>query len=177
MKPLFTLAALILSATLAVGQNNLFIPFGQSKSEVRSYLNTRDYITQIVEDTEMQSLRAELDTKKSVEYAFKNGNLYATSVTRNYPDKKIAKDIQKNVLDYMDYISRGALQQNNQDGITAYTVVVDSRVIKLFVQPHSSSTTLTLTSISREFMPEGADQDFMYETELLKKLQKSYISN
>ncbi len=174
MKSTFTLLALLLSASFLFGQNNLFIPFGQSKTEVRRYLDSRDYISRVIEDNDMQSLRAQLDSKKHVEYVFKDGSLYATTVSRQYDDKKVAKEIQKNVLDYMDYISRGALQQNNKDGITVYTVAIDSRIIKLFVQQLSSHTTLTLTSISRDYISTETEAQILYE---LKLLQKSFISN
>ncbi|MCI4671345.1 MAG: hypothetical protein MRZ79_24605 [Bacteroidia bacterium] len=175
MKPTFTLFILLFCSSLLFGQNNLFIPFGQTKAEVRRYLDSRDYISSIVEDKELHSLRAQLDAKKHVEYVFKNETLYATTVSRIYNDKKLAKEIQKNVLDYMDYVSgKNGILQNNKNGISVYTIGIDSRVIKLFVQQQTTHTTLTLTSISKDQLPSDDDSKILYELELL---QKSFISN
>lgn len=175
MKPSTTLLCLVFCSSLLFGQNNLFIPFGQTKDEVRRYLDSRDYISVVVEDKDLHSLRAQLGSKKHVEYVFKNETLYATTVSKIFDDKKVAKDIQKNVLDYMDYVGgKNGVLQNSKNGITVYTVGIDSRVIKLFVQQATSHTTLTLTSISKDQLPSDDESKILYELELL---QKSFISN
>lgn len=165
---------LLLISGSAIGQNNLFIPFGQSTEDVKNFLGTRDYIVQIQEDTEMESVRAILDEDKHVEYAFDKGALYATTVTRNYTDKKSAKEIQKNCLDYMTQIGLDEVKTTSNENIICYTVLTEGRIIKLFVINHPRSTTLTLTSVSRDFGPMIQNQDFFYEIELL---QRKFISN
>ena len=174
MKHLSTLYMWIMVVTTVAGQNNLFIPFGQTTSEVKSFLNTRDYISNIHEDLEMESVRAVLDEDKHVEYAFNQGALYATTVTRNYVSRKDAKDVEQNCIDYMGVISRGAIKEVTNENITCFTSVTDSRIIKLFVIDHKKSVTLTLTSLSRQHGPNTEDEDFYYEVELL---QKKFISN
>ncbi|MEZ4829595.1 MAG: hypothetical protein R3C61_25415 [Bacteroidia bacterium] len=174
MKYTSTLALSLLLCLSGTAQNNLFIPFGQSREDVKSFLGTRDYIAQVQEDQEMQSVRAVLDKDKHVEYAFENDALYATTVTRNYSDKKTAKEIQKDCLEYMTNVCVEELKANSNDNITCYTAVTEAKIIKLFVISHPRSTTLTLTSVSRNYGPMIQEQDFFYEIELL---QRKFISN
>ena len=158
------------------GQNNLFIPFGKTAEYVKTFLDSRDYIFNIQEDQEMQSVRAVLDRDQSkhVEYVFAEGTHYATTVTRNYGDRKIARRIQKNCLSYMESVKLGKMKNTTNNNITCYTSIAKERIIKLFVIDHPTSTTLTLTSFSREHGPMVQETDFFYEEDLL---QKKYISN
>lgn len=174
MKSFSSLLLCLLLYSTCLSQNNLFIPFGQSADDVKQFLGSRDYILNIHEDLEMESVRAVLDQNKHVEYAFRDGTLYATTVTRNYDNRRTAKEIQKNCLDYMEYISNGNTQLNDNEEIVCYTAITDARVIKLFIQQHTKSTTLTLTSVSRRFGPPMQEDDIFYETDLL---QKRFISN
>ena len=174
MKVFYPFLFCLLFTSAAFGQNNLFIPFGQSAEEVKDFLGSRDYIINIHEDLEMQSVRAVLDQDKQVEYVFKEGSLYAITVTRNYRDRKIGRDILRNCLDYMEYVSKGQMKQTDQDGIICHTAFTESKVMKLFVQQHVESVTITLTSMSRKHGPTLSEEEFFYEEKLL---QRHYISN
>ena len=174
MKHGFTLLLWLLIVPAAWSQNNLFIPFGQSTEEVKDFLNTRDYILAVHEDHDMQRMRADLTEGKHVEYAFRDGSLYSTTVTRNYPDRKLAKEIQKNCLDYMRVISRGAMQDPRNGKVICYTAITDSKLLKLFIIEHEDSQTLSLTAVSREYGPMTQDVEFFYEVQLL---QRRFISN
>lgn len=175
MKHLSTCLITWLLVAQVFGQNNLFLPFGQSPEEVRTFLNSRDYIQGVEEDREMLSLRARLDEHKQVEYVFdEQGVLYATTVTRNYQSRRDADDIQDEVLEYMDIVSQGQIRKTVDDNITCYTALADSRVIKLFVIELQDSRTLTLTSISRQHGPALTEEDLYYENDLL---QRRFISN
>ncbi|MDX1907414.1 MAG: hypothetical protein SF053_10305 [Bacteroidia bacterium] len=157
------------------GQNSLFVPFGLSKHDVISFLNTRDYIRKIEEDADMQSLRAELDENKRVEYVFTEQGLYATTVTRSYEQRRTAREVEKSVMAYMNTVSQGQVQQSHtEEGIVCYTAMADSRVLKLFIQTHEESVTLTLTAMSRNMGPIADLKDFYYEADLL---QRRFISN
>ncbi|WNJ17733.1 hypothetical protein [Pontibacter sp. G13] len=174
MKYLSITACFLLWAGWVSAQSSLFIPFGQTAEEVKSYLDSRDYIVSVTEDEELQSLRVVLDNEKMVEYAFKDGALYATTVTRNYLDKKKGREIQKSCLDYMKQIGVGDLVQTEENKVMCYTTVTDSRIIKLFVQMHPKSLTLTLTAFSKRYGPMEQDENFYYEVEIL---QRKFISN
>ena len=168
------LVFLVTSIQVIFAQNNLFIPFGQTTDDVKTYLESRDYIENVVEDQEMKSLTAQLEENKLVEYLFEGGKLYATTVRRNYSDKKSAKEIQRQALEYLQVTGRGAVKQTTSNNIDCYTTVTDSRVIKLFVIDHKKSITLMLSSFSRQYGPMDDDEDSYYEIELL---QNKYISN
>jgi len=168
MKHLYCLIISLLLLYQAYSQNHLFIPFGQSKAEVREFLNSRDYISDIIEDQKMSSLRAVLEEDKHVEYVFEKGQLYATSVTRNYSDKKSAKNVERKCLEYMQVTGSEEIKEVNNENVTCHTVVTDSRVIKLFIIEHAKSKTLTFTSVSRKFGPMISKQDYYYEIDLFE---------
>ncbi|MEO0472149.1 MAG: hypothetical protein AAF206_21160, partial [Bacteroidota bacterium] len=174
MKQTFTLVFLCLMTLHLSAQNHLFIPFGQSEEDVKQYLQTRDYIVQVVEDKEVHSLRAEIDQHKHVEYAFDDGALYATTVTRAYETRRTAQSVLKNCLNYLRSISRADINETTSDNVTVYTTATEHRIIKLFVTSHKRGQTLSLTSVSRHYGPMDQEQDFMYEVELL---QRKFISN
>ena len=159
MKPLAIFISLLCLSSALFAQNNLFLPFGQSKEEINRYLYTRDYVQQIVEDNDLAIVRAVLGKYKQVEYAFRSNTLYATTVSRHYIDRAAAREVQRNVLDYMDYTSRGTLKQETEDKITVYTAMTETRVIKFVIQasPNQTGVTLVLTSYSRSHAPEGED--------------------
>lgn len=167
--------ALLLALFPLQGQNNFFLPFGQTSEEVKSFLYSRDYVRDVEEDIELQSLRVQLDDHKQVEYAFdERGVLYATTITRQYDRVKDAKDIEQEVLEYMGVISSGQVSRNAEGPLTCHTAVSDSRVVKLFVLEHEDGRTLTLTSLSRLHGPPLAEDDLYYESDILNR---RFISN
>ncbi|MEM6342300.1 MAG: hypothetical protein AAF927_00415 [Bacteroidota bacterium] len=174
MKQIFTLIFLCCSLSFLEGQNNLFVPFGQTTEQVKNFLYAKEYVTAVQEDDSLHSVRAYLDKNKHVEYAFENGALYATTVTRNYAEKRAAATVQKNCMEYMQVISRGSVSITTNENVTCYTAITDSRIIKLFVRLHKKGSTLTLTAVSRHYGPMVLDDNFHYEVELL---QEKFISN
>lgn len=175
MKQGFFSFALLLALSPMPGQNNFFLPFGQTSEEVKSFLYSRDYVQNIEEDIELQSLRVHLDDYKQVEYAFdERGVLYATTITRQYNRVKNAKDIEQEVLEYMAVISSGQVSRSTEGPLTCHTAISVSRVVKLFVLEHEDGRTLTLTSLSRLHGPPLADEDLYYEEDILNN---RFISN
>jgi len=167
MKHLYFLIIALLIPAALFSQNHLFIPFGQTEDEVRDFLNSRDYVGEIIKDAKLGSLRAILEANKHVEYVFENGRLYATSVTRNYSDKKSAKEVEKKCLEYMVVTGSRDIKVTHKENVTCHTVVTDNRIIKLFVIEHPKSRTLTFTSVSRQFGPMISKKDYYYEIDLL----------
>lgn len=175
MKRAILLAAtLLFLCSLSLGQNHLFIPFGQSMEEVQHYLYSRDYLAKVEMDDSMKTLRALLDADNQVEYAFKEGALYAITVSRNYRNRRQARESLRNCLDYMVTVSHGAMRETNDDRLTCHTAVTDSRLVKLFIQEHQRSTTITMTAVSRVHGSLEQEEAFFYELDLL---QRQYISN
>ncbi|MDP5171134.1 MAG: hypothetical protein NWR72_12890 [Bacteroidia bacterium] len=175
MKQFSILFIHLLSLPLVQGQNNFFLPFGQSPDEVRTFLQSRDYVDGVEEDSELRSLRVKLDPDKQVEYAFdSNGVLYATTITRQYRKKRDAAEIEAEVLEYMQVVSQGQMKKKTEGPLTCHTAIVDTRVIKLFVLEHSDGKTLTLTSLSRQYGPPLDEEDLFYEDDILNR---RFISN
>lgn len=168
MKYLYVLIFSLLIQTPAIAQNHLFIPFGQTKDEVRSFLTSRDYVNDIVTDDKMGILRAVLEADKHVEYVFEEGHLYSTSVTRNYANKKSAKEVEKKCLEYMVVTGSKDIKETRSDNRTCHTVVTDNRVIKLFVIEYQKSKTLIFTAVSRKFGPMISKKDYYYEIDLFE---------
>lgn len=175
MKHLYVLAAFLLLLVSARAQHYMFLPFGLKVEEVKSFLASKDYIESIEEDNETHAVRAVMEENRQVEYAFEAGRLYATTLTRNYRDKQEAKAYERSTLEYMEQVGRGVpVRSGNVDGVQCYTVLADTRIVKLFVQTHAESVTLTLASLSKQFGPANGDFDAYYEDELL---QRRFIAN
>lgn len=175
MKRAISLSTLILVASfVAFGQNHLFIPFGQGMEEVQHYLYSRDYVVKVEMDDSMKTLRALIDADNQVEYAFKEGALYAITVSRNYRNRRQARESLRNCLDYMVTVSHGAMRETNDARLTCHTAVTDSRIVKLFIQEHERSTTITMTAVSRLHGSLEQEEAFFYELDIL---QRPYISN
>lgn len=175
MKTLSLSLVLLLALSPTQGQNNFFLPFGQSSEEVKSFLYSRDYVSTVEEDSDLQSLRVQLEDNKQVEYAFDDrGVLYATTITRQYQRTRDAKAIEAEVLEYMNVVSNNQMTKTSEGPLTCHTAVSDSRVIKLFVLEHQDGRTLTLTSLSRLHGPPLNEEDLYYEEDILNR---RFISN
>lgn len=167
------LIILSLSLLTLQAQSNLFLPFGQERSKVKRFLASRNYVRQTTEDHEQSTLRAIINEYKYVEYAFGTKGMYATTVTTHYRNKGEMREYQRNILDYMDHVSRGSIRQSEESAVVCYSAESESRVIKLFVIRKGSGHTLTLTSLSREHVPQPMNHNFSYEEGLLERSANS----
>ncbi|MEL6673159.1 MAG: hypothetical protein AAFR61_13240 [Bacteroidota bacterium] len=150
-------------------QNELFIPFGQNREEVKTFLSTRNYISLLREEVQTQSLRALLHDKKRVEYVFAGNELYATSVSKSFTSKRRAKLTIRQGLHYMRLTSgKKKIKHTRKGPVTVYTVLNDTRMIKLFVIKHEKKRTVQLTSISLKKGPIQQQHDFYYEVKLMR---------
>ena len=173
-RALLLVTSLLILSSVLPAQNHLFIPFGQTVADVEHYLYTRDYVANVELDDSMKTLRALIDADNQVEYAFNEGNLYAITVSRNYRNRRQARESLKNCLNYMAMVSHGAMRETNDERLTCHTAITDSRIVKLFIQEHSRSTTITITTLSRSLGTLEQEEAFLYELDLL---QRQYISN
>ena len=167
---LLIISLLISFCPALIGQHNLFIQFGKSANEVKSFLYSRDYVDDVSEDSEVGRLRVALDPNKHIEYGFIQDRHYSTTITRNYTNRKTAKDVEKNCLSYMNSVKTSEIKLNEVEKISCYTAIADDKIIKLFIIRHPESITLTLAAFSRYFGPMQQESRFFYEVDLLERI-------
>jgi hypothetical protein len=155
----------------AFAQSTQFLPFDQSKAQVRSYLeaereNTRSIIQ---EKPDMGTILAIMGEDRQVEYAFKRDRLYAITVIQNYTNNAQAATRRKECLSYMRSVGADSLEEKSYGQIVCYTGITNERVMKLFVRrQEDNSFTLTFSSIqARYFDKRSGENKFFYEIDLL----------
>lgn len=172
MKQLLLTTLILFLSVVAVGQNSWFIPFGQSKSEVREQLKKKHYLLELEEDADLNRLLAVIRDDKQVEYAFHNDRLYATSLTKFYTDKQELKEREESCMEYLGFISSGNVTKTTEGKKTCYTVVTGSRVIKFFTIPEGEGKILQLTALSRIYGNPNGDDQFKHLVPVLKEHPK-----
>ena len=134
------------------------------------FLQTRDYLLEVQEDKQLSRMLAVIQEDKKVEYAFKAGRLFATSLTKNFEDKKEIKERIDNCLRYLEIISKGNVVKTTEGKKTCHTAVTTNRIIKFFVIPmKNDACALQLTAVSRRFGDLKDEEKFFYEIEILQK--------
>ena len=113
MKRSILFVSLLALYPVLFGQHKLFIEFGQSAKEVKEFLSSRTYVDSVEVDFEMASLRAVLDPSKQVEYGFFAGKHYSTTITRNYGNRKTAKEVEKNCLNFLNSVKTADITFNS----------------------------------------------------------------
>lgn len=153
-------------------QSVFFLPFNQSRQEVREYLTAQSYIPSngVKEKPDMQTILAILSEDRQVEYAFKEDRLYATTVIQNYRNPIDAEKRRQECIDYMKQVGADSIEEKAYGKIICYTGITGERVLKLFVRRHVGSTTLTFSSIQeRYFESRQGENKFFYEIDLLQE--------
>jgi len=162
------LLCVVACSTSGVAQNSWFIDFGQSVEEVRNLLKKKHYLKDLKEDGELKRLLAVINDEKQVEYAFKNGKLYATSLSKYYSDKQEARLHEESCLNYLNLISNNNVTKNDEGRKESHTVITNSRVIKFFVIPSGEGMLLQLSAFSRLYGDINSDDQFFYELKVLE---------
>lgn len=158
----------IVSLQMAKGQSHFFLPFGEQKEEVSSYLKSRDYLESLTEDPELNVMRIITKGRRQVEYAFYGQRLYAITVLNNYRTPREANYAQQHVLQYLKASGAAEINRSGEEPFVCYTALTDSRILKVFVRQHTDSRSIILTSISREYGPRMSEEEIYYEKRFLE---------
>ncbi|MEL6194521.1 MAG: hypothetical protein AAFR66_20845 [Bacteroidota bacterium] len=163
---------LLLSFCFTFAQNDWFVSFGQSPDEVKTFLEGKNYLQTIQEDTELQRMLAVVEDGKQVEYVFKSGKLIATSVRREYTSKAEAKIRLQSTLRYMENVSAGEIEKTSEGNTTCYYVKAKGRHLKLFVLPGQIDVhgqILQLTAINKEQGKTIPENKFYYDSDMMEQ--------
>jgi hypothetical protein len=164
----FIITGFFIASLSMRGQNSWFIDFGQSVQDVKAFLGEKHYLREVREDADLQRLLAVIQDDKQVEYAFKNGKLYATSLSKYYQDKQEARLREESCLNYLNLISNGNVTKGTEGRKESHTVITSSRVIKFFVIPEGDGRLLQLSAFSRLYGDINSDSQFFYELKVLE---------
>ncbi|MDX2284335.1 MAG: hypothetical protein NW241_09240 [Bacteroidia bacterium] len=129
MRQLFTLMML---PGLMFSQNAMFIPFGQTRSDVLAHLSTRDYARHAAAETD--TLINPVSARQTVQYFFRRDVLYAIEDARTFPTAKEAQKAVESCLAYMGRADLKVKSLEDLDGAAHYGSVEEDRVVELIVR-------------------------------------------
>lgn len=121
-----------LFGAFGMAQNAMFLPFGQTTVDVMDYLDTRDYVHQVVYEADSGYMHLSL-RQQEVQYFFDDEVLFAVEDRRVITDKKEADGVIKACLDFMAMEERRVRTLSSQSSGTHYAAVGDDRIMELIV--------------------------------------------
>lgn len=142
-----------LSASLSA-QNAMFVPFGQSLSEIRGWVESRDYIRKVALRNQ-DTLVNILSEKQKVTYFFRDEILYAIEDERFYTSAKEAERVTRTCLDYMSLNDTKVRHLPSENGVARHASLEEDRVVELVVEtlPKKGGTRIYLKVTSRNHGP------------------------
>lgn len=147
---------ILLASTQLVSfaQNALFLPFGQSNSEVVNYLHSRDYIQEVNRNNHSQIVNKVSEQRKVV-YHFQDNTLYAIEDMRTFTDQKQLKEALNSCRNYMKDGKKSPKALPSKAFQKYYIVSKANQVIELTVEkaPKSQGYILNMKVTSRNHGP------------------------
>ncbi len=132
-------------------QNVLFLPFGQTREEIKEQFQDKDYVKRVFYGNEI--IESQVSFKQKMRYHLKDDLLYAVEDERQYVNKKEAERVIQACLEYMKMGSRKAHVMSNKGGLTHYALLETNRVVEFWVEKkrigwrqHEYTLTLKVTS-------------------------------
>lgn len=166
MKKTFTLLLslpLFLHLSL-LAQSPLHIPFGQTLQEVQTFLESRDYISQIESDASLGIITAKAG-KKAVVYQFQENKLYAITTSLTYWNKKQADEHYKSCQEYFKLLKGDTKNISDPAFDKGYVSLEDSRISQLHATQNKEeeSVQIDLIVLSRHYGPRMETEAFAKE--------------
>lgn len=158
---------------LSVGtyaQNALFIPFGQTETEVETFLKSKDYIKE-VEFINNDSLHVVIHRGRELYYYFKDGFLYSIEEKRVFLNQKdkAKETLVKSCIDYLKATEEKVKALKTEGVDSHYAVAPDDRVLEFTVtesgKRKSRQIAMSFKSTSRNHGPRMDVQAFAAEIE------------
>lgn len=153
--PLFLIALLPYAVS---GQNGLFIPFGQTESEVKNFIKSRSYVQIAESDSESRILKATSDIQEA-SYEFHNNSLCVISNKRTYRDKKEAERIIKSCLAYLSRGERKVATLPSKNFVKHYACMERGRIVELRINQFNDEggplVIIELVAMSTKFSPSS----------------------
>lgn len=132
----------------------MFVPFGQSELEVRSYLDDKEYIMRVDEIRNENKIRSIMEYFIT-EYSFKDNQLYTIKATKYYPNKRAAQEAIQASLMYMKLLKGEFLEVPSYEWDHHYVIIEEERLIELKHKRYDSYHELELSSTSRLHGPRS----------------------
>ncbi|MCI4668357.1 MAG: hypothetical protein MRZ79_09475 [Bacteroidia bacterium] len=164
MKKIYLLiCTFLLVASHVMGQNVLFIPFGQDVGELRQTLKGKDYIKRVVRDG--QTLETQINYMRKMRYHMFYDHLYSIEDERVYLNKKEAERIIQTCIKFLESNDRKAHVISRKNGVTHYVAIHTDRIIEFTVKKtrikrKKYEFVLNLKSTSRFHGPKNETEAF-----------------
>jgi len=138
-------------------QSALFVPFGQSQSELDAYLDSRNYIRSQSRDHQ-DTLMSVLNDQHWVKYVLSDRILYSIEDVRIYTGEKEAERMIESCMEYLNLGNMRVRTLSNNGSRSHYAKVEGDRIVELIITRRGERkkriTTLRLKSTSRLYGPK-----------------------
>lgn len=162
MKQILLLLFSFLSFSLTA-QNALFVPFGQTMTEVDTFLQAKEYIQQISKPNE-DLIEVMVHEGRTMQYHFKDGFLFGIEEHRVYRNHKKKEEIVKNCLDFLKATEEKVKTIKSEDVDSHYAVAPTDRVMEFTVSERGKKKdriiNLTFKSTSRYHGPRLLTEEY-----------------
>lgn len=153
----FLLLCISLLPTWLLAQSAVFIPFGQTRSEIDHYLaNGQGYI-QRSEFPSPDTILNYVNHRQTVTYILNDDVLYAVEDQRVYRDEEMADAVIKACLDYLDMGEFRLRDVSHSEYDQHYATVEGDRIVELMILEEGTRKepviTIRLKSTSRLYGP------------------------
>lgn len=157
MVRIFLLLCIPLLPTWLLAQSAIFIPFGQTRSEIDHYLADGQGYIQRSEFPSPDTIFNYVNERQRVTYILNDDVLYAVEDQRIYRDKAIAEGVIEACLDYLDMGEFRVRNVSHSDYDQHYATVEGDRIVELMIIEAGTRKepmiTIRLKSTSRLYGP------------------------
>ena len=159
---------LAMAFQMGAAQNALFIPFGQSITEVDSFLGSKDYLYEVY-FPEDNILQAEVHPGRTMRYYFEDGYLFEIEEVRVIDNYKLKESIVKGCLDFLKGTEEKVKVLKTEGLDSHYAVAPEDRVMEFTVletgKRKDRQVSITFTSTSRYYGPRMDTEAYVTQLE------------
>jgi len=151
------LLTIYLLPTCLWAQSAVFIPFGQTRSEIDHFLTDGQGYIQRSEFPSPDTILNYVNERQRVTYILNDDVLYAVEDERVYRDEEIAEEVIKACLDYLDMGEFRVRDVSHSEYDQHYATVEGDRIVELMIVEEGTRKepviTVRLKSTSRLYGP------------------------
>ena len=163
MKYLSILFLFFLSFDL-FAQNALFIPFGQTMSEVDTFLESKDYL-KTIDRSEDDLIHVVVYDGRTIDYHFKDGFLFGIEETREFYNHKLKEGLVKECMDFLKGTEEKVKTLKTEGVDSHYAVAPTDRVLEFMVKESGrrkrKQLIMTIKSTSRYHGPRLRTEEYV----------------
>ncbi len=140
-------------------QHALFLPFNTKKSEVNTFIKSRDYLHQTTYSE--HSIHVALSNENTIEYTFEGRRLSSISLTKYYDKRKVGREAVQAAVDYMGLQAEVFMPVlDNDKESSVYYSIADNKILELKIDRDGKYTRMQLTAMDRHIHAQVNNESF-----------------